>query len=826
MSKANETNDPKARAIDALRRAGWPKTAGRVERGESSLDDALRELRALKWPDSSEVNARVVLEALVAAERSAQTDLAHATVTIAELRAHYDALRAHIATLTAERDSVREQLRQVHAICAGAPNESAVEAVQRTRKLRAEFEAELVATRAQRNAAQATLDESLSIQSQIWDAVGGQREGESLVDAVRRVVRLATTFRDGCEAWKEDVEELRVKLKTKEASVEGKRWTLGPAQRWCDAKGRDILVLEREERDVDSGHDLVILRPLGQRSFARTGDEAPSDWILVSDGPAVSAEKRDAMAKEASVGKLDGVLSEAAKRYAETPDHLKSDDVKRRRAAFDARVEAMVDNARAQASLADIGDGAVLAAEAEYQRAIDEAREAGRAEAKAEIEERDLAVWRAFAGIRGQAHGDIVFAAEQVSRRFFEEQARAKKAEAEIEQLRIDCESAAVESRHIVSAVGELKKLVLDRVGKSASDMCDRPSDVMRWAARVLDEHIGSIRVEHDSFWAERDRARAELFAARSAIAVCDEELQRRGSEIERLRAVVFAFQCETGVLRPEWAKMRIESYEDRSKWADPLRFECRGCGRPIAWEGACSSGACGSAAPPYSYGRGGKNDPLAVVANAPTASASEGPGEAGPGCGGTETAGAGESVAREGDLATEWTRRAGEHREIAQNSETISERAYQDGRADAYAECANEVRSWRSDEAAEIERLRSEVEILKTARDKARGERDRSDDALKAIEETLLSAGVTPQGGEPLADTVRRALDGRDVRAPKGERVPQAGDTIMFKRDESVEEPGFIKNVRGDGKFDLWVASMIQPFVFGVARSKWRFRD
>ena len=329
MSEANGKGDTLARVADLFRRAECPDTALEVERGEFSPADALRELRTMKGTSPREADLRAALEALVA---TAPTDLAHATTTIADLRAHVDALRADIATLTSERTST-----------------------------------------------QATLDEALAIQSQIWDAVGGQRDGESLVDAVRRVVRSAKLDRANLEKASVELDELRepraevspsatyasfvteadraalpkpsvvkadqwwachyedygtgvpfrvdrtneiaafgrsiagvnhsgmlnamltdprwrylgngerpIEAETKEANTM-KHPTLGPVQRWCDAKGRDILVLEREKRVVDPAHDLIVLMPFGQRRLARTGDEAPSDWALVSAGPVKEA---------------------------------------------------------------------------------------------------------------------------------------------------------------------------------------------------------------------------------------------------------------------------------------------------------------------------------------------------------------------------------------------------------------------------------------------------------------------------------------------------------------------------------------------------------
>jgi hypothetical protein len=164
-------------------------------------------------------------------------------------------------------------------------------------------------------------------------------------------------------------------------------------------------------------------------------------------------------------------------------------------------------------------------------------------------------------------------------------------------------------------------------------------------------------------------------------------------------------------------------------------------------------------------------------IAKTPTVSAGEEPGEAGPGCGGTETAGAVESVARE------------------------------------------------EASAAEIARLRSDVETLRAQLAKVRHARSKAEDELKAIDEALLSAGVTQHADESLADMVRRALDDREIRAASDGRVPRVGDVVLFKR-ECGEMPAFITKVREEGTFDMWTTSQLQPFLFGVPRSSFRFRD
>lgn len=345
-------------------------------------------------------------------------------------------------------------------------------------------------------------------------------------------------------------------------------------------------------------------------------------------------------------------------------------------------------------------------------------------------------------------------------------------------------------------------------------------------------------------------------------------------AEIERLRAVVFEFQRATGVLRPEWAKMRLESYESCD--TDSLRHECRGCGRPISWEGACSSGACGSAAPPYPYGRGGKNDPLSVVANAPTVSASEGPGEAGPGCGGTETAGAGESVARGADDARLRRELESVVTAHAAESEAWVKATGASSPDEAEADANRDGETWEKQRVeiaflrnvlakrvAEIDSLHHQLSTAKTARDKARSERSRSDDALKAIEEALRRAGRDPDRWGSLVECVNvtlerllgvegsearlAALDRRwmeatgsetpeqfTTREADQERAPQAGDVVLHYWDR-VEEPAIVRRVRADGSLDLWVTDEKTPFAFGATKyepskprlnNTWRFRD
>lgn len=90
-------------------------------------------------------------------------------------------------------------------------------------------------------------------------------------------------------------------------------------------------------------------------------------------------------ANECVTSTLDDVLSEASKRVAEWPDWKRSDDVKRRQAEFDARMKG-IGLEYAHTSMTDIGDGAVAAAETRRLRDLDEAREVGRAEMRAEAD--------------------------------------------------------------------------------------------------------------------------------------------------------------------------------------------------------------------------------------------------------------------------------------------------------------------------------------------------------------------------------------------------------------------------------------------------------
>lgn len=681
MSEANGKGDLKARAVEALRRANWIETAGDFEIGARTAADTLRRLRSQWAPDRGERVAIAALEAYISAEWPASTDLAHATATIAELRVHCDALRTDLTTAIDERAAVRV----LHA-------------------------------------------EALSIQSQIWDAVGGQREGESLVDAVRRVVEERDAMREERRVAKADdaaaMERLR-RLAEPRSLPKPDRVVM--RQRWaCDDIDGDLYVRSHpvwgvptvsKSDEVGLSHTMEN-KPSEMWVSARLMLTSPR-WRYLGNGE----RPIESDTKEASVGELDSVLNKA------------SGGTEHGRIRCDASAQ-WVSRSRGEQAKANVEvvPCVVQIHTGEIQRLLDEAREAGRAEAKVEI---------------------------------------------------------------------------------------------------------------------------------------------------ERLRAVVFEFQRATGVLRPEWAKMRLESYESCD--TDSLRYECRGCGRPISWEGACSSGACGSAAPPYPYGRGGKHDPLGesfddVYSAAALRKQLD------------EANAAIVRIAEEGQREIERLRaveksfqkecdrlhrdrdrisdeRDGLRDEIVRTYEAISAEPTEGVTLDA------EMRKRVADTVAHVKRLeehrsllrdtidaeRAVNHVLVAERDDAyrRGQeeiRDRACDvvvdaargkvltlveaeriiatirSLPIANAPTVSASESPGeagpgygGTETAGATESVAREGDDAR-----REPHLGDVVLLADTDDANDfaPAIIRNVRDDDKYDLWAAVPMAPFVYGVPRSRIRLRD
>jgi hypothetical protein len=129
---------------------------------------------------------------------------------------------------------------------------------------------------------------------------------------------------------------------------------------------------------------------------------------------------------------------------------------------------------------------------------------------------------------------------------------------------------------------------------------------------------------------------------------------------------------------------------------------------------------------------------------------------------------------------------------------------------------------------AAEIARLRSDVETLRAQLAKVRHARSKAEDELKAIDEALLSAGVTQHADESLADMVRRAIDGREIRAPKAERGPRVGDVVLL----DGARPAMIVSMdpfRGpNGSIDVRDMSTLEVRTVSAKWNPdvWRFRD
>lgn len=364
-------------------------------------------------------------------------------------------------------------------------------------------------------------------------------------------------------------------------------------------------------------------------------------------------------ANECVTSTLDDVLSEASKRVAEWPDWKRSDDVKRRQAEFDARMKSMRGGGQGEAKAPEpdpLAEHMNAAIERDEQSAIERAHADGiveglrRAEMACELRDADVIRRRISDEIYWASKGTTADRPPHVDRAAPLELATGWESDAKRLSRGGRNTPAGLmnhgEARGLGRAADDLRRLLdaprgpgggesepdtrseVDRLrdGQSSTESASRAGFIqgLRRATAIVRERCGGSR-EADLVNAF-DRAAAEACGsvepAMSAAEVeaCAAHEQMRGAEVrelraevERLRSLVLEFQRATGVLRPEWAKMRIESLED-GDYEDPLRHECRGCGRPISWEGACGKG-CGGAAPPYTYGRGGENDPLAQIA-------------------------------------------------------------------------------------------------------------------------------------------------------------------------------------------------------------------
>jgi hypothetical protein len=118
-----------------------------------------------------------------------RNDLASMYIDV-EYASSGDRCEIHALAEQLPRRSMRIEIARAPSAAKPAPNElaQAIAALAEARARCDELRASNVSLTIERNTAQALHEEALRVQDAIWDAVGGQREGETLVDAVRRVV--------------------------------------------------------------------------------------------------------------------------------------------------------------------------------------------------------------------------------------------------------------------------------------------------------------------------------------------------------------------------------------------------------------------------------------------------------------------------------------------------------------------------------------------------------------------------------------------------------------------------------------------------------------
>lgn len=725
-----------------------------------------------------------------APEAPAPNELAQATAALTEARAKCDELR--------------EQLRQAHAICAGASHESALDAVRRTRALRNSLDAECAGFRSALASTQSTLDEALRVQGAIWDAVGGQRDGESLVDAVRRAMRLANNPGPRAEVSANAQYASFVTEADRAASADS--CTASPAP---DAHG-DLL---------DAASEMAASIGPFARSFAWALSEG---WELkrknhkrILDGIPGGDAKRDYhIGRIAAFGACIRDICEATgvdmpseepvdgpHPFADAISSLSLDEI----AALSAAGWVMRWTAP---SMRWVTPGGAALDPATWRETL--RREAARLTGKRFVvgaESEEAKMNHASEQVRDDSHID--------SRRDLPPEDRAS----------ITVDGVTITAPRTMR-LGDVWNALTSRL---EFRVCldgerQRAADETREAGRAeAKAEIARLRAENTKL---RDDVQALVDGVRKALGA-------RSNETMTGAATRVVIERDAAYQRGQ------ESMQNQAgTWCDREAKKMQASGEhsraSTLW---CSCQAIRSL----------------PIAKTPTVSASEVTGEAIPGAVSAETAGARESVAREdvaaNDLASRWKTAAASGRTQVQLETDPQWRGYYAGCADAYATCADELGAWRSDDAAEITRLRVEVERQRGIVEayaakvesyaaeivsvgerlaKARYERGRSDDALKAIEDALLDAGAPRQGDESLVDAVRRALDNRDVRAAKVERKARVGDVVMYHGTKR-SPPAIVLNLHADGAVDLREMDDLgyrEGVPMGFAPGTWRFRD
>jgi hypothetical protein len=176
----------------------------------------------------------------------------------------------------------------------------------------------------------------------MWWQRSGSRKTDHEVRVVRRLLRGEQVAMIGSNSWNDTdfatravdeararCEELRDVIRAQEAEREAMRAEIEQVRADLRAVAADLEAAREQATEHRCHHETWRREALELRQRVE-GLRAECDML-----------RSGAQSEEAKMSDLDGVLSEATKRVSAWPEWKQSDDVKRRRAAFDARMEAM-----------------------------------------------------------------------------------------------------------------------------------------------------------------------------------------------------------------------------------------------------------------------------------------------------------------------------------------------------------------------------------------------------------------------------------------------------------------------------------------------------